>query len=94
MLQNSWFSNSGYHGDINGDNSRVDYDSDSDVDEFHYVITESQKAMDFTESTLAIKPGKDAMNTGVYLNPSEYVSAIRICVVSSEYVFDLLNALG
>ena len=52
---------------------RVFDDSDSDLEDFQNVIAESQKALTFTQNTLT-KPRKDSMETGIYLDPSEYVS--------------------
>ena len=51
-------------------------DSDSDLDDFRYVIAESQKAIKFTQSTLS-KNCRDVMETGVCLDPTEYVRLAR-----------------
>ena len=48
-------------------------ESDSDLEDFRDVIDESRKAINFTQSTLR-KQHKDPMETGVLLDPSEYVS--------------------
>ena len=47
-------------------------DSDSDLEDIHYVIVESCKAIKFTENTLK-KFRKDNMETGIFIDPSEYV---------------------
>ena len=47
-------------------------DSDSDLEDFEYCIRDSQRAIAFTEGTLTRV--KDPMDTGLYMDPSEYVN--------------------
>ena len=56
-----------------GDASRAD-DSDSDLDDLHHVIEESRQQLQVTESALK-KYRKDVMDTGIYIDPSKYVSS-------------------
>ena len=48
-------------------------DSDSDLEDFNDVLEESRKALHFTEVTLQ-KKRKDPLETGIFLDPAEYVS--------------------
>lgn len=53
-------------------------DSDSDLEDIHYVIEESCKAIKFTENTLK-KFRKDNMETGIFIDPSEYDGPLETC---------------
>ena len=49
-------------------------DSDSDLEDFQHVVADSLKALTFTERALT-KRRRDAMETGIVLDPAEYVSS-------------------
>ena len=51
---------------------RVLSDSDSDLEDFQNVVSESVKALTFTENAL-YKQRKDPMESGIVLDPAEYV---------------------
>ncbi len=48
-------------------------DSDSDLEDLHHVIKESRQQLQVAECALK-KHRKDVMDTGIYLDPSKYVS--------------------
>lgn len=58
---------------MQGDTSRGDDDSDSDLEDLHHVIEESRQQLQVAESALK-KHRKDVMDTGIYIDPSKYVS--------------------
>ena len=64
-------------------------DSDSDWEDIHYVIGDSRKAIKFTENTLR-KFRKDNMETGIFIDPSEYVR-ILINTLKYRYFFENLE---
>ncbi len=52
-------------------------DSDSDLEDLHHVIKESRQQLQVAECALK-KHRKDVMDTGIYIDPSKYVSIKRV----------------
>ena len=58
-------------------------DSDSDLEDFQHVVADSLKALTFTERALT-KRRRDVMETGIVLDPAEYVSSRPLGAVTSR----------
>ena len=65
-------------------------DSDSDLEDFQHVVADSLKALTFTERALT-KRRRDAMETGIVLDPAEYVSSPPPGAVTSRSMYGLLR---
>jgi hypothetical protein len=50
-------------------------DSDSDLDDLHHILEESMQQLHVAQSVLT-RHRKDAMDTGIYLQPQKYVSIV------------------
>ena len=72
--------------------AQAQYDSDSDLEDFQHVIGESMKALLFTEGTLT-KTRKDAMETGIVLDPSEYNESLATCKTNIRCLQEVLATL-
>ncbi|XP_013384395.1 uncharacterized protein LOC106154553 [Lingula anatina] len=86
---NGYPSPSGY----SGDSSRVD-DSDSDMEDFQHVINESAKQIQVTETSLK-KQRRDAMDTGLCMDPSKYAELVATCETNLrclQVIIEHLNA--
>ena len=67
------------------DASRAD-DSDSDLEDFHHVVEESRHQIKVAESVLK-RHHKDVMDTGIYMDPSKYVSRTLYVLFVGSKVF-------
>ena len=56
-------------------------DSDSDLEDFHYILDQSELQLKLVDQSLR-KKRKDPMGTGLHPNPAKYVGP---CVSSLEF---------
>ncbi|XP_050406515.2 uncharacterized protein LOC126821926 isoform X2 [Patella vulgata] len=53
-------------------------DSDSDIDDFHHILDQTELQLKKADQSLK-KKRKDAMGTGLHLNPSKYAEILATC---------------
>ncbi|XP_067682789.1 nuclear migration protein unc-83-like isoform X1 [Haliotis asinina] len=56
-------------------------DSDSDIEDFHYVLDQSADQLRLADQSLK-KKRKDPMGTGIYLKPAKYAEIMATCVTN------------
>ncbi|ESP01616.1 hypothetical protein LOTGIDRAFT_172560 [Lottia gigantea] len=60
-------------------------DSDSDIEDFHHIIDQSKLQLKKADQSLK-KKRKDAMGTGIHLNPAKYVEILSTCETNKSCV--------
>ena len=102
-LQQEWDVQSGHDDDVSScygvtslatqpQHVALPYDSDSDLEDFQHVIGESLKALAFTEGALT-KHRRDAMETGIVLDPSEYHESLATCKTNIRCLHEVVATL-